>query len=99
MLCLFSRTCVWCAIGNNYRVKAFSCWGVPDRHIDTSVQLGKQFNAVSTGVHREQIFSGEAGLLGSGLLSKFRQTIDEPGNMVIFESSSMKSQGASLRTE
>jgi hypothetical protein len=85
---------------DNYRVKAFSRWGVPDRHIDTSVQLGKQcFNAVSTGVHREQIFPGEAGLLGNGLLSKFRLTIDEPENSVIFESSSMKSQGASLRTE
>ena len=60
--------------------------GVSVRHIATSVQLGKQcFNAVNTGVHREQIFPGEAGLLGNGLLSKFRLTIDQPGNRVIFE--------------
>ena len=60
--------------------------GVSVRHINTSVQLGKQcFNAVTTGVHREQIFPGEAGLLGNGLLSKFRLTIDQPGNRVIFE--------------
>ncbi len=35
--------------------------GVSVRHINTSVQLGKQcFNAVTTGVHREQIFPGES---------------------------------------
>jgi hypothetical protein len=55
-------------------------------HINTSVQLGKQyFNGVTTGVHTEPIFPGEAGLLGNGLLSKFRLTIDQPGNRVIFE--------------
>jgi len=60
--------------------------GVSVRHINTSVQLGKQcLNAVPTGVHREPLFPGEAGLLGNGLLSKFRLTIDQPGNRVIFE--------------
>jgi hypothetical protein len=60
--------------------------GVSGRHINTSVQLGKQcFNAVTVGVHREPTFPGEAGLLGNGLLSKFRLTIDQPGNRVIFE--------------
>ena len=60
--------------------------GVSVRHINTSVQLGKQcFNPVTTGVHREQIFPGEAGLLGNGLLSKFRLTIDRPANRVILE--------------
>ena len=60
--------------------------GVSVRHINTSVQLGKQcFNAVTVGVHREPTFPGEAGLLGNGLLSKFRLTIDQPGNRVIFE--------------
>jgi hypothetical protein len=60
--------------------------GVSAHHINTSVQLGKQyFNAVNTCIHREQIFPGEAGLLGNGLLSKFRLTIDQPGNRVIFE--------------
>ena len=49
-------------------------------------QLGRQyFNAVSTGIHGKPIFPGEAGLLGNELLSKFRLTIDQPGNRVIFE--------------
>jgi hypothetical protein len=38
-----------------------------------------------SGVHREQIFPGEDGLLGNALLSKFRLTIDQPGNRVILE--------------
>jgi hypothetical protein len=60
--------------------------GVSFRHINTSVLLGKLcFKAVTTGVHPEPIFPGEAGLLGNGLLSKFRLTIDEPGNKVILE--------------
>jgi hypothetical protein len=54
--------------------------------MNTSLQLGKQyFSAVTTGVHEEQIFPGEAGLLGNALLSKFRLTIDEPRSRVIFE--------------
>jgi aspartyl protease len=60
--------------------------GIPARHIHASVQLGKKcFKAVTTGVHTEPIFPGEAGLLGNGLLSKFRLTIDQPGKRVIFE--------------
>jgi hypothetical protein len=60
--------------------------GASVRYVSTSVQLGKQyFSAVKTGVHGEQIFPGEAGLLGNALLSKFRLTIDEPGSRVIFE--------------
>jgi hypothetical protein len=74
--------------------------GISVRHINTSVQLGKQyFNAVTTGIHREPIFPGEAGLLGNDLLSKFRLTIDQPGNRVIFENPIMKPQGISFRTE
>ena len=60
--------------------------GLSVRHMNTSVQLGKQcFKAVTTGVHTEPIFPGEAGLLGNGLLSKFCLTIDQPGKKVIFE--------------
>jgi Aspartyl protease len=60
--------------------------GVSSRHINTCVLLGNLcLKAVTTGVHREPIFPGEAGLLGNGLLSKFRLTIDEPGNKVILE--------------
>jgi Aspartyl protease len=60
--------------------------GIPAHHINTSVQLGRQyFNAVDTGIHEKPIFPGETGLLGNDLLSKFRLTIDQPGNRVIFE--------------
>ena len=57
--------------------------GMSVRHVKTSVQLGKQ--CFTAGVHTEPIFPGEAGLLGNGLLSKFRLTIDQPGKRVIFE--------------
>jgi hypothetical protein len=56
------------------------------RYIDTCVQIGKQrFTRVKAGVHKEQFFPGEAGLLGNAFLSKFRVTIDEPRNRVILE--------------
>jgi hypothetical protein len=38
-------------------------------------------------VHNQQIFSGERGLLGNGVLSQFRVTIDTPGRRVILENS------------
>jgi len=53
--------------------------------VKTTVQIGKQRFAVLAAVHKEPMFSGEAGLLGNGLLSRFRLTIDEPGSRVIFE--------------
>ena len=54
-------------------------------YVKTTVQIGKQRFVIAAAVHEEPMFSGEAGLLGNGLLSKFRLTIDEPGNRVIFE--------------
>jgi hypothetical protein len=54
-------------------------------YVKTTVQIGKQRFVIAAAVHEEPMFSGEAGLLGNGLLSKFRLTIDEPGNKVIFE--------------
>lgn len=44
----------------------------------TTVGLGElEFQQVPTGLHREAIFPGEAGLLGNGLLARFRTvTID-----------------------
>lgn len=45
--------------------------------IRTQVQLGaKRIAAVKTGIHTEQMFAGEAGLIGNGLLSRFTVTID-----------------------
>ncbi len=43
----------------------------------TDVQLGSaHFSAVKTGLHRRQLFPGEDGLIGNGLLSEFLVTID-----------------------
>jgi hypothetical protein len=44
----------------------------------TVVQLGPNtFRAVPTGMHQKEIFSGESGLLGNGLISRYRSvTID-----------------------
>ncbi len=47
------------------------------REIHTDVQLGtKRIAAVKTGIHTAQMFAGEAGLIGNGLLSRFVVTID-----------------------
>jgi len=53
--------------------------------IRATVQIGSQHMAIRASIHEKQLFTGEAGLLGNGLLSKFCMTIDEPGNRVIFE--------------
>jgi hypothetical protein len=53
--------------------------------VKASVQIGKQRLIISAAIHEKPIFSGEGGLLGNGLLSKFRLTIDEPGGRIIFE--------------
>jgi len=53
--------------------------------IRATVQIGNQHIAVRAGIHEKQFFAGEAGLLGNRLLTKFRLTIDEPRNRVIFE--------------
>ena len=46
-------------------------------YIHTDVLLGSErLSAVKTGVHQQPLFSGEAGLLGNGLLSQFRVTVD-----------------------
>jgi len=55
------------------------------KYVKAAVQIGKQHFTIPAAIHAEPIFSGEGGLLGNGLLSKFRLTIDEPGERVIFE--------------
>jgi aspartyl protease len=55
------------------------------KYVKTAVQIGKQHFTIPAAIHEKPIFSGEGGLLGNSLLSKFRLTIDEPGNRVIFE--------------
>ena len=47
------------------------------REIHTDIQLGeKRITAVKTGIHTGQMFAGEAGLIGNGLLSRFTVTFD-----------------------
>jgi len=59
---------------------------VPVRTIYTNVQLGtRSLNGVKTGVHDQQIFPDEAGLLGNAMLSGFRVTVDTPGHRLILE--------------
>jgi hypothetical protein len=59
--------------------------GAPGDHVNTSAQLGNhRFNDIRAGIHTKQIFPGEDGLLGNGLLSKFCLTIDERKSRVIF---------------
>ncbi len=55
------------------------------KYVKTAVEIGKQHFIIPATIHEEPIFSGEMGLLGNGLLSKFCLTIDEPGNRVTFE--------------
>jgi len=51
----------------------------------TTVQLGETiFESVPTGLHAKEIFAGEAGLIGNGLLSRFASvTIDAKARRVI----------------
>jgi len=50
----------------------------------TSVSLGKRtLHPVKTALHSSQLFPGEAGLLGNGLLSQFVVTVDWPNRQVL----------------
>jgi Aspartyl protease len=78
----------WVVSGPGKRLTEGTSFGLshfPRDYVKTTVQIGKQRFAVAADVHEKPMFSGEAGLLGNGLLSKFRLTIDEPGSRVIFE--------------
>jgi hypothetical protein len=60
--------------------------GRPSDYVNASARLGKHcFNDIRAGIHTKQIFPGEDGLLGNGLLSKFCLTIDERKSRVILE--------------
>ena len=56
----------------------------------TTVQLGGiTFESVPTGFHKKEIFAGESGLLGNGLLSRLQSvTVDAKGGRVILKKSS-----------
>ena len=60
--------------------------GKASRELATDVQLGgSRFTGVKTGIHTRQIFAGEAGLVGNGLLSKFTVTFDGPKKHLILQ--------------
>ncbi|HWW01840.1 MAG TPA: retropepsin-like aspartic protease [Candidatus Acidoferrum sp.] len=54
---------------------------------ETTVEIGfHKFDNVPTGLHKNPIFAGEAGLLGNGLLSRFsRVTVDAKARRLILE--------------
>ncbi|HXI71047.1 MAG TPA: aspartyl protease family protein [Verrucomicrobiae bacterium] len=60
------------------KIPAIGLAGLSIPQAQTTVSLGgQQFDQIPTGIHRRAIFSGEAGLLGNGLLSRFKTvTID-----------------------
>lgn len=54
--------------------------------VNTDVQLGgARLSGVKTGIHTRQIFAGESGLLGNGLLSKFIVTFDGLKQQLVLE--------------
>jgi len=57
------------------------------RSLITDVQLGSHtLRGVKAGIHDQQMFPGEAGLLGNALLARYCVTIDAPGLRLLLES-------------
>ncbi len=55
-------------------------------HIQTDVLLGSErISAVKTGIHSQPLFAGENGLIGNGLLSRFRVTVDAAGARLLLQ--------------
>jgi Aspartyl protease len=56
----------------------------PVAYVETIVDLAEyRISGVQAGLHERQFFPGEAGLLGTGILSNFTMTVDAPGARVI----------------
>jgi len=54
--------------------------------VQTTAELGtERCEDVPTRLHQREIFPGESGLLGNGLLSRYRVTIDAPRGRVVLE--------------
>lgn len=57
---------------------------IRSRSLVAEIQLGSHILAgVKTGLHDQQMFPGEAGLLGNALLARFCVTIDAPGSRLL----------------
>ncbi len=80
----------WVVTGDKAKRLGLTTIGVNSgsiRDLHTEVQLGaKRIAAVPTGIHTTQMFSGEAGLIGNGLLSRFTVTIDTAGRRCLLAS-------------
>lgn len=70
----------WVVTGNRAKKLGLTTIGLNSasvRELHTDVRFGAtRIAAVKTGIHTEQMFTGEAGLVGNGLLSHFVVTID-----------------------
>lgn len=80
----------WVVNGSGQQRISGSSIGLTSAHSSsrsTDVQLGgRLLPNVKTGMHSQQIFPGESGLLGNPLLSRFLVTFDTPGNRLFLES-------------
>jgi hypothetical protein len=63
------------------------CIGLTDVQVPfatATVQIGRErIDSVEVGLHQREIFVGEAGLLGNGLLSRYVVTLDARANRVV----------------
>lgn len=80
----------WVVKGAGYQRRSGTSIGltnVRSGSVVTEVQLGGHtLRRVKTGVHVQQIFPGEAGLLGNAILARFCVTIDALGNRLLLTS-------------
>jgi hypothetical protein len=58
----------------------------PVAYVDTVVDLAEyRISGVQAGLHAREFFPGEAGLLGTGILSNFTMTVDAPSGRVLLK--------------
>lgn len=72
------------ARGNVPRGNSIGVASVSSRQLSVDLRLGAiHLGDVKAGIHPRQIFPGEAGLLGNGVLAKFTVTFDGPGGRLL----------------
>jgi hypothetical protein len=75
-----NTTLEWVVTGDKAKKLGITTIGLHSgsiRELHADLQLGaKRIPAVKTGIHTDQMFAGEGGLIGNGLLSHFTVTID-----------------------
>ncbi len=80
----------WVTSGASVSIKsqrpAVGLAGLSIPQTQTTILLGgKEFDQIPTGVHNHALFSGESGLLGNGLLNRFKiVTIDTKSARIVF---------------